>query len=193
MGCIFGIVFGILQFASLVLIAVGTPIGMYQPRNENVYKLNNDYCITMWGIRDKCYELKYSYKPGDVWSNCDGRLSRFKAAETCAIVAAILVAVSIILNAFTCCCSCCFKYISMALCLAAVVLLAISWGCMLNSYLDTQGSYYMGRVDVCVKMKSFPGVNGVYTDGMQLGTGFILLVVACAVNFVDIFILLIPC
>ncbi|KAK7197470.1 amastin-like protein [Novymonas esmeraldas] len=193
MGCIAGILFGLLQFAAVVLIAVGTPIGMYQPKNENAYRLSNNYCITMWGIRNKCMQLSYSYKPEDVWSECSGRTSRFKAAQVCAIISAIVLAVSMLASALETCCCCCIKYLCIALNVAAVVTLAVCWGCMLDCYLRDQGTYMRGTVNVCEKMRDFPGVDNTYTQGMRLGTGFILLIIAWAVSFVNIFIILIPC
>ncbi|XQJ30419.1 amastin-like protein [Leishmania guyanensis] len=193
MGCISGFLFGILQFVAILFITVGTPLAMYVPRSENAKRVTNGYCITMWGIRDKCLTLTYSEKTADVWSECPGRVSRFKAAQVFAIGAAIILIASILANLLNACCCYCVKYLCIVLNLVAAVVLSISWGCILDCYLRNQGSFMRGTVDVCMRIRDFPGLDNSHPDGMQLGVGFILLVFACVISFVNIFVTFLPC
>lgn len=194
MGCIGGIIFAIIQFASIVLISVGIPLGMIQPANEKALNLDDSYCITMWGIKNRCLRPTYAYKPPDVWSGCSGRDSRFKAAQVCAIAAVIVFAVSFVLSLLTCCCCPCIPYLCMALNFAGMIIATVCWGCMLDCYLRKMGTdaiTFPGQ-DVCVKLKDFHGTDGTYANGMHLGTGFILILIGWACGLVNIFVLLIP-
>ncbi|KAG5468179.1 hypothetical protein LSCM1_02155 [Leishmania martiniquensis] len=193
MGCISGLLFGILQFVALVLIAVGTPLAMFLPRSEHFSRITNNYCISMWGIRDHCLILVYSGRPEDLWTECSGRLGRFKAAQVCAIAAAIILVASMLASVLDACCCCCAKYLCLLLNLAAVVVLSISWGSLLDCYLQNQGSHLIDNVDVCVRLSDFPGLGNRHPEGMQLGAGFIFLVLATIISFLNIFIIMIPC
>jgi hypothetical protein len=195
MGCIGGIIFGFIQFAAIVLISVGIPLGMMQPSEEKALNLENSYCITMWGIRNKCLRANYAYKPPDVWSNCSGRDGRFKAAQVCAIIAVAIFAVSFALSFLMSCCCPCIPYVCIVINFAGMIVATMCWGCMLDCYLRDMGSdttTFPGE-DVCVKLKDFHGTDGTYTKGMRLGTGFILLIIGWACGLVNIFVLLIPC
>ncbi|KPA82145.1 amastin-like protein [Leptomonas pyrrhocoris] len=195
MGYIGRIIFGIVQFAAILLISFGIPLGMMQPSEEKALNLKDSYCISMWGIKDSCLRLNYAYKPEAVWSNCSGREGRFKAARVCAIIAVIIFAVSFLLSFLMSCCYPCISYVCILLNFAAMVFVTVCWGCMLDCYLRNMGSdttTFPGQ-DVCVKLKSFHGTDGTYVNGMHLGTGFILIVVGWALGLVNMFVLLLPC
>lgn len=193
MGCVSGIIFGVLQFVALLFIAVGTPLAMYIPRNDSAPLIYNGYCISLWGIRDRCLVLLYSVSPKNVWSECDGRVSRFKTAQVCAIAAAVVLVASMLASCLDACCCHCIKCVCGLLNLLAAGLLAISWGCMVDCYLNNQGSHVVMNVDVCTQMRNFTGLDNAFPQGMQLGAGFALLVAACVISFVNIFVMLIPC
>ncbi|AYU82442.1 amastin-like protein [Leishmania donovani] len=193
MGCISGIIFGILQFVALLFIAVGTPLAMYMPLNDNALHIHNGYCISLWGIRDRCLILLYSVSPNDVWAECNGRVGRFKTAQVCAIAGAVILAASMLGSFLDACCCYCIKYVCVLLNLLAAALLAVSWGCMLDCYVHNQGSHIVGNVDVCTQMRNFTGVDNAHPEGMQLGAGFALLIAAFVISFVNIFVMFIPC
>ncbi|KAG5491540.1 hypothetical protein JIQ42_01444 [Leishmania sp. Namibia] len=193
MGCISGVLFGLLQFVAVALVAVGTPLAMFLPRGEHASRITSGYCITMWGIRDRCLLLVYSGKPEDVWSECNGRTSRFKAAQVCAVAGAIILAVSMLASVLDTCCCCCIKYLCLLLNLVAVIMLSICWGSLLDCYLKKQGSHLVGNVDVCTPLHDFPGVDNSHPERMQLGVGFLFLVIATVISFANVFIILIPC
>ncbi|KPI85574.1 amastin-like protein [Leptomonas seymouri] len=195
MGYIGGIIFSVLQFVTIVLITVGIPLGMMQPSDAKALNLDDSYCITMWGIKNKCLQPEYAYKPSEVWSGCSGRDDRFKAARTCAVIAVIIFAVSFILNFLMSCCCPCILYVCMLLNFIAVIITTVCWGSMLDCYKRNMGSdkiTFPGQ-DVCVKLKDFHGTDGAYEKGMHLGTGFILIIVGWACGLVNTFTHLIPC
>lgn len=194
MGCIGGIIFSIIQFAAIVLITVGIPLGMMQPSEEKALNIDDSFCITMWGIKNNCLKPTYAYKPPTVWSHCSGRDGRFKAAQVCAIIAVIVFAVSFVISFLSSCCCPCISYVCIALNFGAMIVVTVCWGCMLDCYLRDMGSditSFPGQ-DMCVKLKNFHGVDGTYANGMHLGTGFILILIGWACGLVNIFVLLIP-
>lgn len=199
MGCIANMVFGFLQFAAFLLILVGTPLDQFRarkstdsPSSASTY-ISNDMCITIWGYKDKCYSTSYTYTPKEIWSNCDGRVARFKTAAGC-VIATIVIAGASCLAGFIQNCYCgCLKYLCIILNIACVAVVAVTWGCLLDCYLKDMGSSLNAAgVDVCQKLKDFKGVDGTLTEGMRLGTGFILVLVGWALCIVNIFIILIP-
>ncbi|EPY27843.1 amastin-like protein [Strigomonas culicis] len=148
MGCIANLVYGVLQAAALACFVVATPLDQFRSKSEEKEAVNvssyfgNTYCLTYWGVKDKCYSMTYNGRPWDIFENCNGRVERFRTAEVCAIGAIVVVAASLVLFAvsscFSCCCPCC-KYILMLLNLATTVLSAVAWGCMLDCYRRSMG------------------------------------------------------
>ncbi|GET92193.1 amastin-like protein [Leishmania tarentolae] len=193
MGCIGGLLFGILQFAALLFTFVGTPLAMFMPQSENPVGIYKGYCISLWGIRDNCLALEYSASPQDAWSECPGRVDRFKAAQVFAIAAAAMLGISMLANFLEVCCCYCIKFVCILLNLLATASLAISWGCMLDCFFRSQGSHVLEEVDVCTNMRNFTGVDNSHPEGMQLGAGFALLAAASVLSFVNTFFLCIPC
>lgn len=84
MGCIANLIYGLLQFAALVLVVIGVPFDQFRPRSvqEDIKKedFSNSYCITMWGTKDKCYSLTYIDRPNDLFANCGSRPRYFRMA-----------------------------------------------------------------------------------------------------------------
>lgn len=197
MGCIASFLYGMLQFCVLVLMTVGTPLDQFRPRTVAEPDINeffsNSFCITLWGEKDKCFALSYDKRPPVTWSGCDGRVERFTAAETCAVISIVIFAAACIIGSMQTCCCGCLKWLCMLLNIAGVVTAGITWACMIDCYYRAMGSTLSAGGDPCVKMEEYKGPNNAYPSGMKFGAGLILIITAWCVNVVNIFILLLPC
>lgn len=67
---------------------------------------------------------------------------------------------------------------------------------MVDQYLRSNGynkKTSLQTSDSCVRLRDYTGKNNAYLNGMQLGAGFICLIVSWVLNIINPIILSIPC
>lgn len=171
------ILYTCLEFVAFVLFVVGTPIDMFRRSGEDT--LGNTYCISLWGLKKKCYSTTYNYKINTLWELCSGRKNLFKAAEITAILTILILFVCFMLAFLACCCckpcTCCIRLLLVPLTIASIGTGAATWGCMASSYNSSNGK--------CPAIKK----------DWSYGAGFGLLVTAWVINVINMVFLLLPC
>ncbi|KPI85576.1 amastin-like protein [Leptomonas seymouri] len=89
MACKIGIlIYSLLQLVVFLFIFVGTPIDMFRPMDENT--LGDTPCLTLWGLKEKCYSTTYDARVNDLFEMCPERRARFRAAQAFAIMNIII-------------------------------------------------------------------------------------------------------
>lgn len=178
MGCQIGFtIYSILEAVAFVFIIVGTPIDQFRQQSEDT--LGNKPCLTLWGMKNKCYSTTLDSKPQSIFSGCPDRKSRFMAAEAMSIVSILVYGLCLLLAICACgCCSscgCCLRVVIVILTLVGIATGAAVWGCMANSYNVTH--------NICPPL----------SRGMKYGAGFALILVAWILHTINLVMALLPC
>lgn len=174
MGCCIGLIlYAILQFVAFVFVLVGTPIDMFRSKKENV--LGNTPCLTLWGMKTKCYSTKYDSKLSDTFGTCTDRINRFRAAEAFAILSIIVFGVACLIGFIMLCCCSCLRWLCLVLNILGIATACITWALMVDAY-------YTSR-NTC------PKLNITY----KYGAGLALFVVGWCLDIIDIIFLMLPC
>ncbi|KPA82139.1 amastin-like protein [Leptomonas pyrrhocoris] len=173
------VIYSILQFIAFLLILVGTPIDMFRAKNEDT--IGNKPCVTMWGIKEKCYSTKYDIRPKDLFALCKGRLDRFRAAEAFAIINIAIYLVACILGFVQLCCCHCLRWVCLLLNILGISAV-VTWAIMADAFGSKSGADRF-NIGYCGKLKDFS----------KYGAGFGLFVTAWCLDIVNIVFLMLPC
>ncbi|XQJ24963.1 amastin-like protein [Leishmania guyanensis] len=166
------LLYAVLQLIAFLFVLVGTPIDMFRSRDEAPF--GNTPCITLWGIKDKCYSGMLSQNSDDLWSSCPGRGSRFRVAQAFAIISIFVYGIAAALGFIMLCCCSSLRWVCLALNLTGVITLCVVWASMMRTYYALDGRCFGQRFR------------------NNFGSGFVLLVFAWCLNIIDMVFLLLP-
>ncbi|AYU82511.1 Amastin surface glycoprotein, putative [Leishmania donovani] len=163
------VVYVVLQFFAFLFVLVGTPSDMFRER----FRGGDPLCITLWGLRVTCSSSDYLLFIEMYWSDCRGRVARFRAAQGCAIISVFVFAAALIagLTLLFCCSS--LRLVCLALNIVGSVTVFVVWVAMATTFHHNDGSR-------CPPMK----VDSVY------GSGFVLFLIAWLLDIINIILLL---
>lgn len=168
------VLYAILQALAFLLILVGTPIDMFRAKTEDVF--GNTQCITLWGMKMKCYSTRYDIKTDELWKSCPSRRDRFRAGEAFSIISIAVVGVAALFGFIRLCCCNCLRWFCLLLNIAGIATAAVVWVCMVDSY-------YTKR-DLCPPLKD---------ADTKYGAGFALFVAGWCVCVVNVIVVCLPC
>lgn len=175
------IIYSILQFIAFVFILVGTPIDMF--RDKSINRIGDTQCVTMWGLKTKCYSTKYDTRPKDMFTSCKGRLDRFRAAEAFAIINIAFYGLGCLFGFIMLCCCLCFRWLCLILNILGITS-CVSWAIMVYAHSTTSDKVNLpSKANYCLKLK----------DYYNYGAGFALVVVAWCLDIIAIIFLMLPC
>lgn len=175
MACkIFLVVYCILQILAFLFILVGTPIDQFRSKNQD--SLGNTNCLTFWGTKTKCYSTEYNGRVTTIFRTCDGRKTRFQAAQAFSIISIGVFLAAALMGLIQLCCCACFRWICLLLNIVGTATACVCWACMVSEYYNSRGA-------LCPK----------FNTTMKYGAGFALFVVGWVINMVNIVILMLPC
>ncbi|KPI85579.1 amastin-like protein [Leptomonas seymouri] len=66
--------------------------------------LGDTPCLTLWGLKEKCYSTTYDARVSDLFEMCPERRARFRAAQAFAIMNIFIYGVACVLGFVQLCC-----------------------------------------------------------------------------------------
>ncbi|CAD2215701.1 amastin-like protein [Angomonas deanei] len=201
MGCctckVSTIIYCILQCLSLVFTVLGTAFGQYKLKSDTQNAdgdmnwdgyVKDDYCVTLWGAKDKCYSGGYSKaSTKDFYKGCPNRQKRFRAAEVLSIISIVLIALAAIFGFISLCCCSCLRVVCLILGIITVGTLCVVWAMVADSFNNKHDDFNIAAV---VDANSYCGkLQPIY----NYDAGFALLIVGWALQFINCIIVMLPC
>lgn len=184
MGChVFVIIYSILQCIAFLFILVGSPIDQFRAKDTDVFSVKG--CLTFWGYKEKCYSLTYNQRPPTLFADCNGRKTRFQAAEAFSIISIALSLLGLIFGFVQLCCCRCLRWVCFVLNLLLVGTVCVCWACMVSEYYNNRSSNdgtASANVN-CIRLK----------DSSKYGAGFALYVTGWGLCFLNMIFILLPC
>ncbi|KPI85577.1 amastin-like protein [Leptomonas seymouri] len=154
---------------------------MFRRKDEDT--LGNTPCLTLWGLKDKCYSTTYDVRVNDLFVMCPERRDRFRAAQAFAIIFIVIFCVECVLGFVQLCCCTCLRWVCLALNILGIFS-CIPWTLMCVMYFrNTESSSDWWRSRNCTR----------FNTDYKYGAGFALLVTAWCVNTVNIVFIMLPC
>ncbi|XQJ24939.1 amastin-like protein [Leishmania guyanensis] len=164
------LLYAVLQFIAFLFVLVATPIDMFRLKADGTF--DNSLCITLWGLKNKCYGLKYEDDVFSLWSVCGTRTQRFRAAQAFAIISIFVYGLAAVLGFILLWCCTYLRRVCLALNVTGIVTLCVVWASMAVTYYTLDGQCFGMRFR------------------MKFGSGFVLLVMAWCLDIINIVLLL---
>ncbi|XQJ30505.1 Amastin surface glycoprotein, putative [Leishmania guyanensis] len=167
------LIYAVVQFIAFFLVMFATPIDMFVFKPQ--FRSGRTPAVTLWGLKNKGFGTKYSRSIYELWSDCPGRLMRFRVAQVLAIISILVYGTAFVLGVTMLFCCPYLRFVCVALNIVGAVTLCIVWASMVVTYRNEDPP-------ACIR-ESFLS---------NYGAGFVLLVVAWVLDILNIFVLLLP-
>ncbi|CAM37353.1 amastin [Leishmania braziliensis MHOM/BR/75/M2904] len=167
------VLYAIFQFIAFIFVLVATPLDMF--RVKDLGRFGSTPCLTLWGGKENCNDLKSDTSYHELWSFCPGRLARFRMAEVFAVISIFVYGLAALFGFIVLFCCSFFHWICLALNITGVVTVCVVWVLMVFDYYNAE--------DLC------PAIN----TRFDFGNGFGLFVAAWCLNLVNTVLLLLQC
>ncbi|CAJ1004890.1 putative Amastin surface glycoprotein [Leishmania naiffi] len=167
------LIYTVVQFVAFVCVLTATPIDMFGFRNGSTLTRFPNQCITLWGVKTECKSLMYESLSERQWRRCPARRNRFRAAQAFAVISIFVYGAAFVLGAIMLFCCRWLRWVCLTLNSVGAVTVCIVLVSMVVTYNMDEGTS-------CFALKIF----------YIFSTGFFLLVVACALDVLNIAMLL---
>lgn len=180
-------IFTLLEFVALLFFTIGTPIDMFQSKDRDCE--GNAHCLTLWGLKTKCYSMKYEEKFSYEWfEGCTSRFLNFRLSQAFSILSIYIYFMCFVVGVSLCCC--CASCLAQGKLLLGVLTFfgcgtgAAAWGFMATAYNVNQGNDERIIVNE-LRCNAFK-------ETFSYGSGFILFVMGWCLQSVNILMAVSP-
>ncbi|CAM37199.1 amastin-like protein [Leishmania braziliensis MHOM/BR/75/M2904] len=167
------LLYAIFQFIAFLFVLVATPLDMF--RVKELGRFGSTPCLTLWGGKENCNDLKSDTSYHELWSFCLERFSRFRLAQVFAVISIFVYGSAALLGFIVVFCCICLRWVCLALNITGAVTVCVVWVLMVFDYYNAEG--------LC------PAIN----TRFNFASGFALLLAAWCLDIINIVFLLIPC
>nr|CAJ2467786.1 unnamed protein product [Leishmania braziliensis] len=167
------VLYAIFQFIAFIFVLVATPLDMF--RVKDLGRFGSTPCLTLWGGKENCNDLKSDTSYLEFRDLCPGRLARFRMAEVFAVISILVYGLAALFGFIVLFCCSFFHWICVALNITGAVTVCVVWVLMVFVYNNAE--------DLCPPIST----------RFNFGNGFMMFVVAWFLNLINIVLLLLQC
>lgn len=166
--------YAVIEFLALGFMVSGTVLEMFKASQSN--DLGEVSCLSLWGERAKCSSVTIKPALDNFFLLCPKINDLFKVSLAFALLSVMIIFTCFVLAVCLCCCcytcGCFMRSLVLLLTFIGSGAAGAVWICMTCGYYNSYGD--------CRPLK----------DAYKLGLGFIFVVVAFGLNFINMFMVL---
>ncbi|KAG5500772.1 hypothetical protein JIQ42_04797 [Leishmania sp. Namibia] len=160
------VLFTVLQFVVLLLVAVATPISQIESTTTRV-------CFTLWGVKLDCRKMHYAAKGKNAFGNCSQRRNNMSGGSIFAVISIFTTFLALVFGLLMLLRVSCAVLLPLIFTSVSVLTILISWACVAGAF----------TIKMC-------GVRWSDT-ALEYGAGFGLMIAAMCLQIINVLVLVI--